>query len=140
MKVFYAWEIGEDLGHITQFLALALELRRRGHDVITALRELPRAENIIGRHGVTMLQALLDPPNRRSATQRDAGAGVFVDRENPHRDFKAAVGQLVNNPGLARQAKGFASRFSGFTSLSTVAGIANECEGIVRQPSNVTAR
>lgn len=68
MKVLYTWEIGEDLGHITQFLPLALELRRRGHDVITALRELPRAENIIGRHGFTMLQApiwqgsLLNPP------------------------------------------------------------------------------
>jgi UDP:flavonoid glycosyltransferase YjiC (YdhE family) len=68
MKVFYAWEIGEDLGHITSFLPLALELRRRGHDVITALRELPRAESIIGRHGFTMLQAplwqgtLLNPP------------------------------------------------------------------------------
>lgn len=68
MKVLYAWEIGEDLGHITQFLPLALELRRRGHDVVTALRELPRAEEVIGRHGFTMLQApiwqgeLLDPP------------------------------------------------------------------------------
>src|SRR5437588_11951625 len=68
MKVFYAWEIGEDLGHITQFVPLALELRRRGHDVVTALRELPRAEDVIGRHGITMLQspiwqgALLNPP------------------------------------------------------------------------------
>jgi UDP:flavonoid glycosyltransferase YjiC (YdhE family) len=68
MKVLYAWEIGEDLGHITQFLPLALELRRRGHDVVTALRELPRAQDVIGRHGFTMLQApiwqgeLLDPP------------------------------------------------------------------------------
>ena len=68
MKVLYAWEIGEDLGHVTQFLPLAFELRRRGHDVVTALRELPRAEEIIGRHGITMLQApiwqgeLLDPP------------------------------------------------------------------------------
>jgi UDP:flavonoid glycosyltransferase YjiC (YdhE family) len=68
MKVLYAWEIGEDLGHITQFLPLALELRRRGHEVVTALRELPRAENVIGRHGITMLQApiwqgtLLNPP------------------------------------------------------------------------------
>ena len=68
MKVFYAWEIGEDLGHITSFVPLALELRRRGHDVITALRELPRAESILGRHGFTMLQAplwqgtLLNPP------------------------------------------------------------------------------
>jgi UDP:flavonoid glycosyltransferase YjiC (YdhE family) len=68
MKILYAWEIGEDLGHVTQFLPLALELRRRGHDVVTALRELPRAEEVIGRHGITMLQApiwqgeLLDPP------------------------------------------------------------------------------
>jgi hypothetical protein len=58
MEVFYAWEIGEGLGHITSFLPLALELRQRGHDVITALRELPRAENI-GRHGFAMLQAPL---------------------------------------------------------------------------------
>jgi UDP:flavonoid glycosyltransferase YjiC (YdhE family) len=68
MKFFYAWEIGEDLGHITSFLPVALELRRRGHDVMTVIRELPRAENIIGRHGFTMLQAplwqgtLLNPP------------------------------------------------------------------------------
>ena len=68
MKVLYAWEIGEDLGHITQFLPLALELRRRGHEVVTALRELPRAGELIGRHGITALQApiwqgeLLDPP------------------------------------------------------------------------------
>jgi UDP:flavonoid glycosyltransferase YjiC (YdhE family) len=68
MRILYVWEIGEDLGHITQFLPLALELRRRGHDVVTALRELPRAEAVIGRHGITMLQApiwqgeLLDPP------------------------------------------------------------------------------
>lgn len=68
MKILYAWEIGEDLGHITQFVPLALELRRRGHEVVTALRELPRAEEVIGRHGITMLQApiwqgeLLDPP------------------------------------------------------------------------------
>jgi len=68
MKVLYAWEIGEDLGHITQFLPLALEMRQRGHDVLTALREIPRAEHIIGRHGITMLQApiwqgdLLNPP------------------------------------------------------------------------------
>jgi len=68
MKVLYAWEIGEDLGHVTQFLPLALELRRRGHDVVTALRELPRAGSIIGQHGITMLQApiwqgtLLNPP------------------------------------------------------------------------------
>lgn len=59
MKMFYAWELGEDLGHITSFLPLALELRRRGHEVLTALRELPRAENIFGQHGVTMLQAPL---------------------------------------------------------------------------------
>jgi UDP:flavonoid glycosyltransferase YjiC (YdhE family) len=68
MKIFYAWEIGEDLGHITQFLPLALELRRRGHDIVTALRELPRAESTMGRHGIMMLQApiwhgtLLNPP------------------------------------------------------------------------------
>lgn len=68
MKILYAWEIGEDLGHVTQFLPIALELRRRGHDTVAALRELPRSENIIGRNGVTALQApiwqgrLLDPP------------------------------------------------------------------------------
>jgi UDP:flavonoid glycosyltransferase YjiC (YdhE family) len=68
MKLLYAWEIGEGLGHVTQFLPVALELRRRGHDTVAALRELPRSEGIIGRHGITAFQApiwlgrLLDPP------------------------------------------------------------------------------
>jgi UDP:flavonoid glycosyltransferase YjiC (YdhE family) len=68
----------------------------------------------------------------------ETGAGVIVELENPHRDFKAAVSQLISNPELPRQAKGFASRYSDLTSLSTVTRIANECEAIVRQPRNAS--
>jgi UDP:flavonoid glycosyltransferase YjiC (YdhE family) len=70
----------------------------------------------------------------------EAGAGVIEDRENPHRDFKAAVGQIVNNAELASRAKAFAQRYVGSTSLSTVMRIANDCEMIVRQHGTSAAR
>jgi UDP:flavonoid glycosyltransferase YjiC (YdhE family) len=62
----------------------------------------------------------------------EVGAGVIEAQENPRSNFKAAVGQMINNPELGRRAKDFASRYSSFSSRSTVATIANECEAIVR--------
>src|SRR5215213_944270 len=64
-RILYCWELGEDLGHISNFLPVALALRARGHTVIAALRELGRAETVFGPHGIPLLQApvWLQPPS-----------------------------------------------------------------------------
>jgi UDP:flavonoid glycosyltransferase YjiC (YdhE family) len=63
-RILYCWELGEDLGHISNFLPVALALRARGHTVIAALHELGRAEAVFGPHGIPLLQApvWLQPP------------------------------------------------------------------------------
>jgi UDP:flavonoid glycosyltransferase YjiC (YdhE family) len=66
----------------------------------------------------------------------DASAGILVDYKNPHRDFEAAIGQIINNPELVSHAKAFAQRYSSLEPLSTVMRIANECETVVRQHGN----
>ncbi len=55
--VFYAWELGMDLGHLLRFLGPALKLRERGHEVMFAVRDLSNAESTLGRHGFALMQA-----------------------------------------------------------------------------------
>jgi UDP:flavonoid glycosyltransferase YjiC (YdhE family) len=56
-RVFYAWELGQDLGHLLRFLAPALKLRERGHDVVFAVRDLSNAEATLGHRGFPLMQA-----------------------------------------------------------------------------------
>lgn len=51
------WELGADLGHIGRFLPLALRLRERGHRPVMLLRDITRAEALLGPHGLSYLQA-----------------------------------------------------------------------------------
>jgi hypothetical protein len=56
-RILYAWEIGAGYGHVGAFLPLALELRKRGHDVVFAGRDLQLATTFLGPHGFRVLQA-----------------------------------------------------------------------------------
>ena len=51
------WELGADLGHINRFLTIALRLRERGHRPVMLLRDITRAESILGEHRLEFLQA-----------------------------------------------------------------------------------
>ena len=53
------WELGSDYGHIGRFLPIALELKARGHRPVMILRDISRADEMLGRHGIEYLQAPL---------------------------------------------------------------------------------
>src|ERR1041384_6917398 len=46
-----------DLGHLLRFLAPALRLRERGHEVLFAVRDLSNAEQTLGHRGFPLMQA-----------------------------------------------------------------------------------
>lgn len=56
-RILYVWELGGDYGHIGSFMPLAHELRKRGHEVIFAIRDLSNAEAIVAKHKFALLQA-----------------------------------------------------------------------------------
>lgn len=58
-RILFSWELGGGYGHIGSFLNLGRELRERGHEVMFALKDLSRAENLLGCHGFDLLQAPL---------------------------------------------------------------------------------
>lgn len=58
-RIVFCWEQGQNYGHILGFLPCALALRARGHEVVFVLRDLSRAEQILGKHGFKALQAPL---------------------------------------------------------------------------------
>lgn len=55
--ILFAWELGGGLGHLMQILPLAEDLARAGHRVWVALKDLTRAGDVLGRAGVSFLQA-----------------------------------------------------------------------------------
>lgn len=55
--IVFAWEQGRNYGHILRFLPVAKELRARGHEVSFCLRDVSRAEAILGREGFRYYQA-----------------------------------------------------------------------------------
>jgi len=63
-RILMVWELGKGYGHMDGFEGIALALRERGHEVSFALRDLSRAEKILGRHGFALIQApvWLPPP------------------------------------------------------------------------------
>lgn len=66
-NILFAWELGGDLGHITRFLPIANRLQRQGHQVTFVLRDISRAERIVGKYGHRLLQAPMWLPPSRTA-------------------------------------------------------------------------
>ena len=60
-RILIAWELGNGYGHIARVLPLAVELQRRGHEPALVLREVTRAETLVTRHGLRVLQAPVYP-------------------------------------------------------------------------------
>jgi UDP:flavonoid glycosyltransferase YjiC (YdhE family) len=56
-KVFYAWELGANLGHMGAFLPLAKALRARGHEVHWAVARTKEAARLLHKEGIHWVQA-----------------------------------------------------------------------------------
>ncbi|MDO9597220.1 MAG: hypothetical protein Q7J47_05800 [Azoarcus sp.] len=53
------WELGADFGHIGRFLSVAQALRARGHRPVCIVKDISRAESLLGNAGIEYLQAPL---------------------------------------------------------------------------------
>ena len=56
-KVLYVWELGADYGHVSNFLPLAGQLRRQGHEIILAIKDLSRIQSLPGASEFDIMQA-----------------------------------------------------------------------------------
>lgn len=66
MRVLFVWELGFGLGHVAREVPIALELRRRGHEVLFAVRNLVAAQSALAAFDIAFLQAPLPQLRRRS--------------------------------------------------------------------------
>ena len=57
MNVFYAWELGANLGHIGAFLPIARQLRERQHIVHWVVAQVHQAAHLLPAAGFSCLQA-----------------------------------------------------------------------------------
>lgn len=56
-RVVLCWELGSNLGHLSRLLPVALELRKRGHEVLVAARDIGLATEVLAPSGVPFIQA-----------------------------------------------------------------------------------
>lgn len=57
MRVLFSWELGDNHGHLTRSLGIALALRNRGIPVLYAVRNTALAEKILSPHNLRFIQA-----------------------------------------------------------------------------------
>jgi len=69
-RIVIAWELGAGYGHVSKTAPIAEALRRRSHDVVYIVRNLTRAETVLGAGAYPLLQApiWLGPPGRQRPT------------------------------------------------------------------------
>ena len=65
-RILFAWELGANLGHLGQLALLAKALRAQGHEPIFALRDVTRAESVVG--GFPFVQAPVWPARPPAAS------------------------------------------------------------------------
>jgi UDP:flavonoid glycosyltransferase YjiC (YdhE family) len=58
-RIMFAWELGLGFGHLAPYLDLVKALKKKGHIVVFAARDVTNADRIFGREGVVILQAPL---------------------------------------------------------------------------------
>lgn len=56
-RIVFCWELGSNLGHLSRLLPLALALRKRGHEVLVAARDIALATEVLASSGVPFVQA-----------------------------------------------------------------------------------
>jgi len=64
-RIFFAWELGANYGHLSRQLPIAQQLRRQGHNVFFVVRDTAVAAQLLGPHGFAFTQAPLDVFGKR---------------------------------------------------------------------------
>lgn len=50
-RILFAWELGGNYGHISIILLIARQLRRRGHDILFAVKSLAQVKQLLEDDG-----------------------------------------------------------------------------------------
>ena len=83
-RILLTWELGLGYGHLAPYLDFVKALKKKGHTVVFAARDVTNAEAVFGREGVVILQA---PIMLRKAA-------------NPYK-VQGSFAQLMHNNGFA---------------------------------------
>ena len=98
-RILIAWELGGGYGHLASLAPFARRLIERGHQVYLALRDLSRAELMLGGLGCTLLQA----PIRQQIQ-------VGLHSASTYSELLALVGYL-DGPGMTGLIKAWRGLF-----------------------------
>lgn len=77
-RVFFAWELGSNLGHLSRLLPLARGLRERGHEVLVAARDVGLATEVLAPSGIPFVQSPRVAGHQHASAQPMSLADVML--------------------------------------------------------------
>lgn len=92
-RILCIWELGEDLGHLSQFSVISQELTKRGHEVFFAARDLSRSHAFFPNQQVRLLQSPVWQPKLRKPMRTRTFSEILLYQGFQSRD---ALQPLVN--------------------------------------------
>ncbi|WP_439891120.1 glycosyltransferase [Ralstonia sp. 25C] len=98
-RILFAWELGANLGHLARDLPVAKELRKQGHDVLFAAKDLRVAEQVLAPASFRFVQA-------------PAATGIPQDSYAPANYSEMLIGASCGNVfGMLARVKAWATLF-----------------------------
>ena len=92
-RILIAWEFSAHLGHLAQLLPIAARLRAKRHQVVFAVGDVTRAEDVLGRHGFEYLQAPVWHERRTRPSTVPCSYSEIL-QQNGYADREGLVGML----------------------------------------------
>ena len=77
-RVLLAWELGDNLGHLSKLLPLARRLKERGHEVLVVVRNVALATEVLAPAGIRFVQSPVDLRARANSPRPRSYADVLL--------------------------------------------------------------
>lgn len=77
-RVLLAWELGDNLGHLSKLLPLATRLKERGHEVLVVVRNVALATEVLAPAGIRFVQSPIDLRVRANALRPRSYADILL--------------------------------------------------------------
>ncbi|CAJ0816568.1 glycosyltransferase [Ralstonia flaminis] len=77
-RVLFAWELGDNFGHVTRDLPIAIALRQMGHEVMLCVKDVGTAQQVLASEGFRFVQAPLVPRSALSILAPVSYAEILI--------------------------------------------------------------
>lgn len=90
-RILFAWELGDNFGHVTRDLPIALALRAMGHEVMFCVKDMDAAQQVLAKEGFRFVQAPQVPRSAPSIRTPVSYAEILITSGHSNSSLSAGL-------------------------------------------------